>query len=154
MSKITPKKSKKIFTDDILNVLPKNNEIKRGVKNKIKGEDPAYQEKISKTVKHQWQTKDQTKRIKNIKKTVVQLWTDPEYVANQKVGRAERYATPERCGNFKSAIIGTNKLTGKKLRFVGAEQMRKAGFDPSNIYSCLCGDRKSHKGYTWSREEK
>jgi hypothetical protein len=152
MSRINPKDNKKLFTDDVLNVLPKNENIKRGVANQLKSEDPAYRQRTKENVSKQWKEQDQTKRIRNVSKGITEKWKDPIHVARQKEGRKERYANPERCGNFKSIIIGTCKKTGKKIEFKGAKQMRDAGFEPGNIYSCLTGNRNSHRGYTWQRK--
>lgn len=150
MSRITPRDNKKIFTEDVLKVLPTDKNIKVGVSNRIKGDDPEYQEKIKQIMKETWQT-DQSHRTKSISKTITKKWQDPEHIEKQKIGRAERYATPERCGNFKSLIRGTCKKTGKQQTFAGAQQLRDAGFEPGNVYSCLNGDRKSAGGYTWER---
>lgn len=152
MANITPKINKTIFTDDVLSVLPANNTLKRGVRNAEKGQNPEYQEKVRQSVKEQWETKDQSDRIESVRKTISNKWKDPEYQEKQKVGRADRYADPERCGNYKSPIIGTCKKTGEEKIFKGADQLRKAGFDPPNVYACLNGTRKSSKGYTWRRE--
>ena len=48
--------------------------------------------------------------------------------------------------------IGTDILTGKVVNFIGEKEMKLAGLQHSNIIKCLNGERKSHKGYTWSRE--
>ena len=48
--------------------------------------------------------------------------------------------------------IGTDILTGKIVNFIGEKEMKLAGLQHANIIKCLNGERKSHKGYTWSRE--
>lgn len=113
---------------------------------------PEVVKKKSNTIKKQWESIDQSKRIANVRASVSDRWQDPKYQEKQKVGRAERYADPERCGNYKSPIIGTCKKTGEEKIFKGADQLRRAGFDPPNVYACLNGIRKSSKGYTWRRE--
>lgn len=48
--------------------------------------------------------------------------------------------------------VGTNIKTGEIVRFIGEQKMKSAGLQHANIIKCLNGQRKSHKGYTWSRE--
>jgi hypothetical protein len=146
-------KGKNILTDELLKALPTNQTIKRGVSNKTKGDDPAYQEKIRKTVTEQWASKDQSNRITSVRKGVTKLWEDPEYRQKQKRSRElnGQYTNPEKAANFKSPIIGTCKKTSKKRTFLGAQQLRDAGFEPGNVYACLSGNRKSTGGYTWTR---
>jgi hypothetical protein len=153
MSKITPKKNKSIFTDEVLSLLPSNTSRKRGVSNKIKGDDPEYQEKIRKTVKEQWETNDQTSRKKNMSLGTMKKWEDPVYIEKMKEGREKsgQYTDPVKAANFKSPIIGTCKKTGKEIVFLGAKQLKDSGFEPGNVYSCLTGKRKSTGGYTWKR---
>lgn len=151
MARINPKDNKKIFTDDILNVLPSNKNIKRGVSNQLRSEDPAFREKIKKSMLQQWD-KDQSKRSSNVSKGVKKLWQDPNYVQLQKESRAEIYADPTKCGNYKGPVIGTCKKTGKTIELNGVRELRDAGFEPGNVYSCLTGHRKSTGGYTWKRK--
>jgi NUMOD3 motif len=37
--------------------------------------------------------------------------------------------------------------------FVGEQALKDAGLSHANIIKCINGERKSHKGYTWSKEE-
>ena len=55
------------------------------------------------------------------------------------------------CLRFK--IIGTNIKTGEKIMFIGAKAVNSAGFAHNAVYNCINGKRKSHKGYTWTKEE-
>jgi hypothetical protein len=48
--------------------------------------------------------------------------------------------------------VGTNIVTGETSKFIGMLELNKAGFQHSNIIKCINGNRKSHKGYTWSKE--
>lgn len=121
------------------------------ISNRERGEDEEFRRITSENMKNMW-VNDQTQRIKNISDSIADKWNDDDHVLKQKIGRAKRYSTPELCGNFISPIIGTNILTGKEEKYIGAQQLRNAGFDPPNIYACLSGNRKSHKGYTWRRE--
>jgi hypothetical protein len=49
-------------------------------------------------------------------------------------------------------IIGTHIQTGEQIEFLGAKAVNAAGFQHSNVIKCIYGKRKSHKGYTWTRE--
>jgi hypothetical protein len=153
MAKINPKVNKNIFTDDVLNLLPSNITLKRGVANKIKGDNPEYQDKTRKNVKKQWETIDQTSRKNNVSIGVTKKWEDPAYSEKVKKGRNEsgQYTDPVKAANFKSPIIGTCKKTGKEIIFLGAKQLKDAGFEPGNVYNCINGIRKSTGGYTWKR---
>jgi hypothetical protein len=128
-----------------------NPKINIKIANKIKGRNPEYQEKIRKTVTEQWASDDQSKRIDSVSKGITKLWEDTDYIATQKLGRAARYANPERCGNYKGPVIGICKKTGKKIILIGIQQMKEAGFEPGNVYACIAGTRKSSGGYTWAR---
>jgi hypothetical protein len=59
-----------------------------------------------------------------------------------------------KCANFKCSIIATNIKTGIKTILSGTAEMKAAGFQNSNIFKCLSGKRKSHKGHTFKRLEK
>jgi len=48
--------------------------------------------------------------------------------------------------------IGTNIKTGEVVKFIGDKAMKEAGIQHANVSKCINGLRKSHKGYTWSRE--
>lgn len=51
------------------------------------------------------------------------------------------------------AIIGTCTKTGKTIRFKSMMEADRHGFKQGNISACIRGKRKSHKGYTWTRDE-
>jgi hypothetical protein len=55
--------------------------------------------------------------------------------------------------NRKYRWIGTHIESGKVIMFEGSEALNKAGFQHANIINCISGERKSHKGYTWSKEK-
>jgi hypothetical protein len=48
--------------------------------------------------------------------------------------------------------VGTNTITGEVVKYIGEKEMLKAGLQHSNIIKCINGERKSHKGYIWTRE--
>lgn len=48
--------------------------------------------------------------------------------------------------------IGTNVITGKVVSFAGSNALVVAGFQHPNVIKCINGTRKSHKGYTWTKE--
>ena len=49
--------------------------------------------------------------------------------------------------------IGTHIITGEIIAFDGSVNLTNAGFNHANVISCINGTRKSHKGYSWSREK-
>jgi hypothetical protein len=54
--------------------------------------------------------------------------------------------------NRKWVWVGTNIETGNVIRIVGEKNMKEHNLQHANIIKCINGERKSHKGYTWSRE--
>jgi len=54
--------------------------------------------------------------------------------------------------NRKWKWIGTDIKTGKTIEFIGSLELNKAGFQHANVIKCINGKRKSHKGYTWTKE--
>lgn len=57
----------------------------------------------------------------------------------------------EKNSQFKSKILATNIQTGEQKLFCGAKELNGFGFSHCKVYSCLTGNRKSHKGYTFMR---
>ena len=112
---------------------------------------PEVSKSKSEKVKKLWK-QDQSQRVGNIVNAITSKWEDPTYIQTQKLGRDERYAHPERCGNYKGPVIGTCKKTGKQISCIGIQQIKEAGFEPGNVYACIAGTRKSTGGYTWSRK--
>lgn len=55
---------------------------------------------------------------------------------------------------YKGSIVATNLKTGAQQELTGMKQILAAGFEPSNVYNCALGKRKSHKGHTFKRLEK
>lgn len=55
------------------------------------------------------------------------------------------------CVNFKGFILATNVQTGESFKFEGVAELIAAGFQNSNVYNCINGKRKTHKGYTFKR---
>lgn len=52
--------------------------------------------------------------------------------------------------SFKSIILATNILTKEVKEYCGAIELKLAGFNHSHVYSCISGNRKTHKGHTFS----
>ena len=48
--------------------------------------------------------------------------------------------------------IGTNIKTGEVVKFIGEKAMKDASIQHANVIKCINGLRKSHKGYTWTKE--
>jgi hypothetical protein len=59
-----------------------------------------------------------------------------------------------KCSNFKCSILATNIKTGNSFILSGTAEMEAAGFQNTNIFKCLNGKRKTHKGYSFKRLEK
>ena len=49
--------------------------------------------------------------------------------------------------------VGKNIKTSEIIRLVGEQELKNGGFQHANIVKCINGKLKSHKGYTWSKEE-
>jgi hypothetical protein len=49
--------------------------------------------------------------------------------------------------------VGTHIETGEVIRLVGEKALKEGGFQHANIIKCINGLRKSHKGYTWHKED-
>lgn len=67
----------------------------------------------------------------------------------------ERCDTSTRISNFNSnnfskKVIAKSLTEPKVLVFKSMRQAEKFGFNRSNISACCNGERKTHKGYTWS----
>lgn len=54
--------------------------------------------------------------------------------------------------NRKWKWVGTHIETGTVIEFIGSLELNKAGFQHANVIKCINGQRKSHKGYTWTRK--
>ena len=54
------------------------------------------------------------------------------------------------CGGFK--WIGIHQKTREIITFLSTTELNKAGFQHANVIKCINGKRKSHKGYTWTKE--
>jgi hypothetical protein len=57
----------------------------------------------------------------------------------------------ERNPTFKGSILATNVKTGKQKTYIGNKSLEADGFDNTNVYRCINGKRKTHKGHTFSR---
>lgn len=55
--------------------------------------------------------------------------------------------------NAKFIIVGINIITGERIEAIGDKALKEMGFLPSGVRNCLSGLTKTHKGYTWSKEE-
>ena len=54
--------------------------------------------------------------------------------------------------NRKWKWVGTHIETGTVIEFIGSLELNKAGFQHASVIKCINGQRKSHKGYTWTRK--
>ena len=48
--------------------------------------------------------------------------------------------------------VGTHIATKEVISFASANALNAAGFQHSNVIKCINGQRKSHKNYTWLKE--
>jgi len=55
--------------------------------------------------------------------------------------------------SFKGTTIATNIATGAQIFMDGKKAIEQAGFDPSKVYKCINGQRKTHLGHTFHRLE-
>ena len=56
-------------------------------------------------------------------------------------------------GNRKGLILAKNIATGEEVVIDGHKDMLKHGFTHTNVYRCVLGKRKTHKGYIFRRLE-
>jgi hypothetical protein len=54
--------------------------------------------------------------------------------------------------NRKWVWVGTHIETGVVVEFIGEQAMKEVGIQHANVINCINGKRKSHKGYTWTKE--
>ena len=54
--------------------------------------------------------------------------------------------------NVKFKYIGTNIQTNEVIELIGNVAIKNAGFEPGCTRKCANKERKSHKGYTWTKE--
>jgi hypothetical protein len=130
--------------------------------------DSDIREKMSDSAKKLWDDSQFHKMMSDIHKerckdsdirekmsaNAKKMWHNQEIVTKIMECRRKNgmYTDPEKSGNYKGAMIGTNIETGEEIILKGGKQIKAAGFSYGNIVSCLKGERKSHKGYTWRRE--
>lgn len=85
-------------------------------------------------------------------------WRAATKRANQDPKRRAKHSASvsgDKHSQFKGWMVGTNKKTGEEVRFAGAAALEAAGFIYAHVCCCVNGKPgfKSHKGYTWRREE-
>lgn len=103
-----------------------------------------------KNAKKQWK-KGRKNAVKKMAESMTNVWKDPDYREKQKQSRYEQYNVPEKTANYKGALKGVCKKTGKVIIVHGAKQLVDLGFTPANVYACILGKRKSANGYVWTR---
>jgi hypothetical protein len=72
--------------------------------------------------------------------------------AARKLFKGNKYAAGN-TAQRKWIWVGTHIETGEVIRLIGEKALKEAGFQHANIIKCINGTRKSHKGYTWSKEK-
>lgn len=101
MARINPKQNKKIFTDDVLAVLPSNRNINIGVANAKKAEDPDWQKATKEGAKKR--SKDPNWKKKNTQATR-KLAKSQNWKIAQKQGIQKSVKTEEWKNNHKQGI--------------------------------------------------
>jgi len=71
---------------------------------------------------------------------------------SDKIKSRIRTANIDNKKSLRYRMIGINKETGKQVFLLGTKAIKEAGFNSVLVRECAVGLRKSHKGYTWSRE--
>jgi hypothetical protein len=84
---------------------------------------------------------------------VSNLWENPEYRAAQSSAHIGKNIA-EKNGTFKGTIYGV-KIDDPKfiITLNGTQDISMAGFSSKNVYACISGERKSHLGFLFTREE-
>lgn len=83
----------------------------------------------------------------NNKKSNIE-WADRAY--NNTYGtRNKRVAEALTNGKTSKPVIGISVTDGTTITFVSVNEAGRQGFNLGGICSCIKGERKSHKGYTW-----
>lgn len=57
-----------------------------------------------------------------------------------------------RARNIKWKIIAKNQETGIQVEIIGLKEMEALGLSNTCVYACIAGKRKTHKGYTFTKE--
>lgn len=122
--------------------------------------DPEFREKRVGALRETLATKEYKQNhaagIERMKKDP--NWRAATKRANQDPKRRAKHSASvagEKHSQFKGYMVGTNKKTGEEIRFAGAAALEAAGFIYAHVCCCVNGKPgfKSHKGYTWRREE-
>jgi hypothetical protein len=84
---------------------------------------------------------------------VSDLWKNPAYRAAQNLAHIGKH-TAEKNGTFKGTIYGV-KIDDPSviIKLNGAQDIENSGFSSKNVYACISGERKSHLGFLFTREE-
>jgi hypothetical protein len=129
MSRITPKLNKKIFTEDILNILPKNNNIKRGVNNAIQADNPEWKEKQKKGIVKKTNTKEWKDKQLNGTRTIRAngSWTE-----NVKKGAIKR----EQENTFDRKGLNKKIRESKKWKNAVKKGIKDRWKKPENLTEC------------------
>lgn len=65
-------------------------------------------------------------------------------IHNEKIKQiARKLSTP---------VIGTSNNDGIEIKFQSMQEAERSGFSQSKISGCCAGKRKTHKGYTWRKD--
>ena len=75
----------------------------------------------------------------------------PKVIEARKSKQWRESITQEGNGQYKGAIVGTNKITGEQIVLRGKNEINEAGFQHQTVYKCVNGKLKSHRGYIWQR---
>jgi hypothetical protein len=93
---------------------------------------------------------EETKKKISLSKMGSKASTKQKEIAS-KLFKGNKYAAGN-TAQRKWVWIGTDIKTGEVIRLVGEKALKDAGIQHANVIKCINGLRRSHKGYTWTKE--
>lgn len=127
MSKINPKLINEVFSDDILNVLPADKNINKGVANYLKANDPSVK--------------------KNLIEAQNRITNDPDKVKIRNKAARRGGDTKKNSSEYQQLMTEVNRKKAKNPKF--AENVRKGILkkleDPAYLVSREEGNKKKYK---------
>jgi len=135
MAKINPKSIKNIFTEEILNVLPTNANIGRGIGAITRKLDPEWKKNNEAFNQRRAQTTEYKKLRKNI---MDEKYADPEYKKWQEERVKATFADPEKKAQMEKAHKDALSTPEYKENFTKAMQKRNETDWAKNVRAARC----------------